>query len=398
MKYVGIDIGKRFHVGCILDDTNTFTKHVKMNNLFSGYEKLLAYLSANEVRKDQSIIGLEATGHYWLPLFQKLKKDGFTVYVLNPLQVQSFRNEKIRGSKTDDLDCELIAKVLKFGIGKETQLPNEDLFQLKQLSRFRWDAVQRLSSIKLEVISVLDTVFPEYETVFKTIFGKTSIAVLSAYTMPDEIAELDVEKLTIFLERTSRKKFRKETAEKLQQTAKDTFGLRFGINAFSLELKLLLSQIRHLQKQKETVEKQITKLVKKQKTMLLTIPGISYTTAGTILGETVGFYKKYEKDPRSLLAYAGLDPVLKQSGQFAGQTKMSKRGSPYLRYALMQAALVAANCDEGFKRIYQKYKGMGKHHRVALSHVAEKLTFVVHSVMRTNKAYVPLLEYKKQKE
>ena len=84
------------------------------------------------------------------------------------------------------------------------------MFQLKQLSRFRWDLVQRLSSIKLEVISVLDTVFPEYETVFKSLFGKTSIAVLSEYTTPDEIARLDVAKLTELLEKTSRKKFRKQ--------------------------------------------------------------------------------------------------------------------------------------------------------------------------------------------
>lgn len=73
---------------------------------------------------------------------------------------------------------------------------------------------------------------------------------------------------------------------------------------------------------------------------------------------------------------------------------MSKRGSPYLRYALMQSAMVASNFDDGFNKIYEKYKSQGKHHRVAVSHVAVKLTFVVHSVMRTNKAYVPLLEYK----
>ncbi len=206
-----------------------------------------------------------------------------------------------------------------------------------------------------------------------------------------------MEKLTAVLETTSRRQIGRKTAEKLQQAARDTFGLQFGINAFSLELKLLLSQIRHLQKQKETAEKAITKLVKKQKTALLTIPGISYVTAGTILGETVNFYKKQEKDPRALLAFTGLDPVLKQSGQFIGQTKMSKRGSPYLRNVLMQSALVAAFCDDGFKTIYQKHKSKGKHHRVALSHVAEKLTFVVHSVMRTNKAYVPLLEHRKQK-
>jgi transposase len=396
MKYIGIDIGKRFHVACVLDDTHT-AKPIQFSSLGSGYEKLLDYLTKHEVTTESSIIGLEATGHYWLTIFQKLKADGWKVFVLNPLQVQSFRNEKIRGSKTDELDSELIAKVMKFGVGRETAMPSEELFQLKQLTRFRWDLVQRLSSIKLEVISVLDTVFPEYETVFKGLFGKTSLMVLSEYTLPDEIASLDVEKLSALLEKNSRKKFGRKHAEKLQQTARDTFGLRFGMSAFSLELKLLLSQIRHLQKQKETVETTITKLVKKQKTTLVTIPGIGYITAGTILGETVGFYKKQEKDPRSLLAFAGLDPVLKQSGQFTGKTKMSKRGSPYLRYALMQSALVATNCDEGFKKIYQRYKGQGKHHRVALSHVATKLTFVVHSVMRTNKAYVPILEYNKKK-
>lgn len=397
MKYIGIDIGKRFHVACILSDDNTFEKHQKIDNLATGYTKLLSYVNTHQVTKSDCIIGLEATGHYWLTLFQKLKADGFVVYVLNPLQVQSFRNEKIRGSKTDDLDCELIAKVIKFGVGKETQLPEENLFALKQLARFRWDLVQRLSSSKLKTMSVLDTVFPEYETVFKKLFGKTSQVILSEYTTPDEIAALDIEKLTAVLEGASRKKFRREKAEKLQQTARETFGLKFGIDAFSLELKLLLSQIHHLEKQQAIIEKKITAHVKKQKTQLLTIPGISYVTAGTILGETVSFYKKQEKDPRSLLAYAGLDPVLKQSGQFAGQTKMSKRGSPYLRYALMQAALVISNNDEGFKKIYLKYKGIGKPHRVALSHVAEKLTFVVHSVMRTNKAYVPLLEYNKKK-
>lgn len=396
MKYIGIDIGKRFHVACVLDDTHT-AKPIQFSSLGSGYEKLLEYFTKHEVTTEGSIIGLEATGHYWLTLFQKLKADGWKVFVLNPLQVQSFRNEKIRGSKTDELDSELIAKVLKFGVGKETAMPSEELFQLKQLTRFRWDLVQRISSIKLEVISVLDTVFPEYETVFKGLFGKTSLMVLSEYTLPDEIASLDVEKLTALLEKNSRKKFGRNHAEKLQQTARDTFGLRFGMSAFSLELKLLLSQIRHLQEQKDTIETTITKLVKKQKTTLVTIPGIGYITAGTILGETVGFYKKQEKDPRSLLAFAGLDPVLKQSGQFTGKTKMSKRGSPYLRYALMQSALVAAHCDEGFKNIYQRYKGQGKHHRVALSHVATKLTFVVHSVMRTNKAYIPLLEYNKKK-
>jgi len=395
MYYVGIDIGKGFHVASILSETNVFSKHVRFDNLRPGYKKLLSFLKENKATPENSIIGLEATGHYWLTLFQKLKEDSWQVFVLNPLQVQSFRNEKIRGSKTDDLDCELIAKVLKFGVGKKTALPNEALFTLKQLNRFRWKLVQKTSSIKLEVLTVLDTLFPEYQTVFKEIFGKTSVMVLSEYTTPEEIASLDVELLTARLEKTSRKQFHKDTAEKLQQSARETFGLRFGIDALSLQLKLLASQITHLDNQRDQVEEKIEGIVKKQETQLLTIPGISYTTAGCILGETVWFNKRYEKDPRSLLAYAGLDPVLKNSGKFIGKVKMSKRGSPYLRYSLMQAAFVACRLDDGFKKIYEDYVKVGKPHRVALSHAAAKMTFVVHSVLRTNKPYVPLLDNRK---
>ena len=166
MIYVGIDIGKRFHIACSLNEKNEFSKHVKIDSLQTGYEQLLKQLLQKEGNQKDILIGLEATGHYWLTLFEKLKRDGYTVFVLNPLQVQSFRNEKIRGTKTDDADCELIAKVVKFGIGRETKIPNEDLFQLKQLSRFRFDLVQQVTTEKLKIIRALDNVFPEYDTLF----------------------------------------------------------------------------------------------------------------------------------------------------------------------------------------------------------------------------------------
>ncbi|HWY79159.1 MAG TPA: IS110 family transposase [Candidatus Sulfotelmatobacter sp.] len=391
MNYVGIDIGKRFHVACILKEEQTASRQVKFNNLREGYEKLISFIqSENGNEKQAVVLGLEATGHYWLTLFQKLKEDGFKVFVLNPLQVQSFRNEKIRGSKTDELDCILIARVLKFGVGNEKGLPDEDLFQLKELTRFRLSLVHYLSSIKLKIIAVLDSVFPEYDTIFKSLFGKTSIALLTAHTTPEEIACLDVTKLTKLLETNSRKYFSKETAEEVQKKAKHTFGLRFGIDAFSLQLKLLLSQVTHLQKQIITVDKEIVSLVSKQNVNLLTIPGISYVTAGVILGETVDFCKKGSSDPRPLLAFAGLEPKMKSSGLYQGKTKMSKRGSSFLRTTILQAALIAVKTDGGFKQIYEKHKSAGKHHGVALSHVAKKLTFVIGSILRTNKPYTPL--------
>ncbi len=390
MKYVGVDIGKNFHVACISDEEDTFSGTLKFNNLREGFEKFANYLKINNCSKEDTVLGLEATGHYWLTLFQKLKELRFTVHVLNPLQVSSFRNEAIRGSKTDELDCKLIAKVLRFGVRNKTSIPDEEKFKLKELSRSQLDLVQKIKSIKLKVMSVLDITFPEYDCLFSNLFGKASSMILAEYTTPEEIAKLDIAKLTEVLEQQSRKKFSQDKAFELSKQAKDSFGLKYGMEAFSLELKLLLSQVKHLEDQLEIIDGEVKGLVEGQNTKLLTIPGIGYTIAGAILGETVDFVKLDSPDPRSFLAYAGLDPQLKQSGKDKGKVKMSKRGSPYLRHAILQAALVALAHDIRFKAIYEKYISLGKPHMVALSYVAKKLTYVISAILRTNKEYRPL--------
>src|SRR4051812_3627952 len=109
-------------------------------------------------------------------------------------------------------DCELIAKVLKFGVGRETKLPEENLFKLKQLSRFRTDTVSQISKLKMRVMAVLDIVFPEYQTVFFDLFGMTSTKVLSEYTTADVIADVDLEKVTTILEEASRKRLSRKRA------------------------------------------------------------------------------------------------------------------------------------------------------------------------------------------
>jgi transposase len=385
--YIGIDIGKRFHVACVMTEENVFSKHLKFNALRAGYEKFTSYLLREVQTKEHCIIGLEATGHYWFTLFEKLKQDGYVVSVLNPLQVQSFRNGKIRGTKTDDADCELIAKVLKFGIGRPGALPVENLFKLKQLSRFRADLVKQITGIKVKVITVLDIIFPEYETVFYNLFGVASTKVLADYTTAEVIADLDIAKLTTVLEKASKNRVKQQQAELLKQKAKETFGLKYGIDAFSLELKCLIKQIQHLEQQKTLIEKEIKRLVEKEQTQLLTIPGVSYVTAGAILGETVDFQKKDSHDPRTLLAFAGLDPKHRQSGLLKGTARMGKRGSPYLRQAIWHATYAAMNTDPVFKRIYEKQKSRGKYHLVCLSHVAKKLTYVIFSVLKSNKPY-----------
>jgi transposase len=398
MKYVGIDIGKTYHYASILDEENNATEPFRFNSLREGYELFLLCLEKYKCAKEETIIALEATRHYWLPLFEKLKLAGYTVYVLNPLVVDSYRNENIRGTKTDEIDCKLIAKIVRFGTGRPTNLPSENLFQLRELCRFRSDLRKRTTVLKLKILTILDQVFPEYGTIFKDIFCKTSTEILKEYKTVNDIADEDLVKLTRAIQTISRKQFNEKEAVALRDKAKTTFGLRFGLDAFSLELRCLLEQLEHLEQQITLLEKEIEIAVDQQNTQLTSIPGVSKVGAGTILGETVS-YNKENPDPRSFLAYAGLEPKIKKSGIWVGKMKMSKnkRGSPYLREAIYRTSLYAAFHEPMFEKIYKKHRGRGKLKMVALTFVYKKMAYVVASILRTNKPYHPETEVKEEK-
>ena len=122
---------------------------------------------------------------------------------------------------------------------------------------------------------------------------------------------------------------------------------------------------------------------------IMTIPGISYRMAAIIIAETGNFvdFDKAEK----VLAFAGLDPSVYQSGQLTStHTKMVKRGSKYLRYALFNAAKYVCYWDEGFKQYLQKKRSEGKPYNIAVSHAAKKLTRVIFHLVKTNQPFISM--------
>jgi transposase len=142
----------------------------------------------------------------------------------------------------------------------------------------------------------------------------------------------------------------------------------------------------------ENLEKEIAERFRKQNTKLTTIPGISEINGATILAEIGNFNRFIGKDgAEKLTALAGVDPKVIQSGTLQGKAKMSKRGSPYFRYAIRMAAFVATQHDPMFKAILEKQKDRGKHFEVALSHVERKLVHVIYSVLKNNKNYQPIM-------
>ena len=385
MFYLGIDIGKNTHVASLVDDKKkVIFKAFSFSNSIDGAESLILKL---EAFKNELEVGMEATGHYWLSLYSYLVEKNFTVRVINPIQTDGWRQGiEIRKRKTDIIDSLLIADLLRYGDFVETSLSNEDYLSLRNLSRFRSFLISSIGDLKRKTIALLDQVFPEYASSFSNIFGKTSKEILSNFSTPSDFEDINSDDLNTFLESVTRKNYASKKIDELSKKASSSFGINFCLDSFSLQIKMLIEQISFIQNQVSDVENEIEVLLEKLNSPITTIPGIGSVNAATILGE-IGDIKRFS-NPSKLVAYAGLDASVSQSGEYESTyNHMSKRGSPYLRRALFQSALRAEFCDPVFSDYYQKKISEGKHHLVATNAVARKLCHTIFAVLTKNEPY-----------
>lgn len=388
MLYLGIDIGKNNHVASLIDDKGkTLFKAFSFSNTSDGGENLLNKLKPCTNSVEDIEIGMEATGHYWLSIYSFLVEKNFIIHVVNPIQTDGWRKgTEIRKRKTDSIDSILIAELIRYGDFLETSLADEDTMSLRNLSRFRNYLISSIGDLKRKTICVLDQVFPEYQSVFSNIFGKTSKEILLSFSTPNDFEDISSTQLQKVLSEITMKKFAANKITEISSMAKNSFGIKICLDSFALQLKLLIEQINFVEKQVEDVENQIKALLDKINSPITTIPGIGNIIAATILGE-IGDISRFS-NPSKLVAYAGIDPSVSQSGQYQStNNKMSKRGSPYLRKALFNAALVASNCDPVFKAFYQKKRAEGKHHLTATGAVARKLCYTIHAILKNNCIY-----------
>lgn len=392
--YVGIDIGKYHHQAILCDENaKAVAPPLRFSVTSQGFRQLSDYVKKYGTNATTMHAGMEATGAYWVSIHQYLQQQNMRTTVLNPLQVSAYRNENIRGSKTDRIDAMLIVKVLRFGDYKSSDFPDEDIIALRQLTRLRSGLVVMTTSLKKRVIAMFDQTFPEYKQLFDDMFGTSSQALLREGVLPEQIAAINTEKLTMLLKKASHGRLGSKQALRIKQAASETIGIRIALDAFSLSIEVLLTQIAHVEKQVERLNDAIEERFTKQNATLTTIPGVGNTTAAVIIAE-IGNFDRFANDKNGaekLVALAGIDPKIRESGMYKGQAKMSKRGSSYLRNAVRQAAFVASctKRDPMFLNIYQKQMSLGKPFEVALSHVANKMLHVIYSLLKHKTAYKP---------
>ena len=341
MFFVGIDIGKNNHVASMMDESSkVIFKAFSFPNTLDGGNALFSKLTSYSSNIDDFDIGMEATGHYWLSVYSFLFEKKFLLHVINPIQTDGWRRgTEIRKRKNDIIDSVLIADLIRYGQFVETRLADEDLFSLRSLTRFRTYLVESISDLKRKVVCVLDQVFPEYQSIFSDIFGKTSKEILLQFSSPIDFELVSSQTLAGLLAKLSRKQVGSVKADQLKAAASCSFGVTFAKSSFTFQLKALIEQISFIEKQVKETETEIAGIMKKLDSPITTITGIGSVTGAAIISE-IGDISKFDS-PRKLVAFAGLDATVTQSGEFeAAHNVMSKRGSPYLRKAIFQAALV----------------------------------------------------------
>lgn len=287
------------------------------------------------------------------------------------------------------MDSIVIAQLLRFGQFSACNVPNENIIALKNLSRFHFSLVDLCSDLKRKVICLLDQVFPEYESLFSDVFGVASKQLLLSFNTPDDFARISTTKLANFLHKASRGRLGRDKAESIKSAAKNSIGVSFALNSFSFQIKQLVEQIEFTEKQIEELDDEISKLLTATDcAVITTVTGISDVLGAAIVGE-IGDISRFESAPK-LVAYAGLDASVKQSGDFTGtKNKISKRGSPYLRRVLWLAAFVASQHDPVLSMYYSNLIARGKSHKLAITAVSRKLCNIVWAVLKTKVPYTP---------
>jgi len=328
LLHIGIDVSKDKHDICIKSNDGNVLKRFQIKNTNKDLNKLYTTvdkLKSNAGENTDVFFGMEATGVYCFPLYSALKRDGYPVKLYNPIQTNAYRKMEIRKTKTDSIDATIIADMLRYQEPPvATAIDNLVLYQLRELCRVRQRNVEKRTKCKIQFVRNLDIVWPGYKSVMKSVYGKTSVALLNQYSVPSNVAAEPFEDIYELIKQVSRSQMTKERAEEIYNHAGNTLTTPEIDSIVSIEIKTLISEIEMYDVQIQALEKMIKQQMEQVESKITTIPGIGNILGAMILGE-IGDINKFSS-AKKLVAFAGLDPVTRQSGNFKNSTgPISKR-------------------------------------------------------------------------
>jgi transposase len=403
MFYIGVDIAKSFNVAYIVDEKDKVIKSsFKFKNDEKGFEEFLDLLSSIDTDTSNFIIGMEATGLLFENLYLCLKGKEYNVILLNPYQINKFREfDTMKNVKNDNIDAMMIAALLKSGRYSKAHVSEEIYANIKALYRHKESLQDELKKHKRQVLTLLAVVFPEMEQVVKDPFNVTGLALLEKYPTAKHYDYASVDRILKTFRGIKGNNFNEQKAKKLLELAKSSIYQGNGADERAYVIRSHIRIIKLLNEELNEIENEMLKLFsqapvlerdEEQEIMniidnLRTIPGVSDKTIFALMSEC-GDLSRFSSQ-RKFIGYLGLYPTLEQSGNTTSYGHLAKRGAKLAKKALYQAAIAAIRHNDELNKLYRDKVSQGRAKKEAVIIVARKLAGIILAIYKNNVAYNP---------
>lgn len=388
---VGIDVGyEKCSFSVLRPDKSVIIKPLEFTNDAQGYAFLITKLQTLEVSPANITVGLEATGRYWENLYHFLVAQGYTLILLHPAQTHQFAQRRGLRAKTDRLDAGTIARVVLSDEARPAYVPCDLVATYRELVRLHSNLADEVGRYRNEIHALLFVLFPEFIQVFADPCRPTALGLLKLYPGAVAFAAIGVEELSHKVVELSKGHYGAKTAQKLHELAKNSASSGLANTAGAKGLLILCDQLLHTQANLDKLESELDTLLSQDEAAkkLDEIPEFGTKTIAGLrakLGEVERF-----SNCNQVVAYAGFDLTVKESGKWKGQMKLSKCGSGRLRRLLYMAALVSLRLkSSAFGDYYRKLRERGLNGRSALMAVMRKLLITAYSLLKIGGSYDP---------
>ncbi len=374
--YLGIDMAKDKFDYCAMDDTLNIlcrgSNKENSNERFRELSDLIRVLRSNSTLMK---IGMESTGIYHIPLYNHLKTYGFQVRILNGLEVRGMKKSRVRKTTNDTIDAESIARYLMIREEKETfQIP-ENFMNLREFITAYSIVTDKIRTAKNNLIRALDMIFPGITNAID--MNEDTVDMLNKYVTAEDFISADQKDIEKYIS--------KRRYEKIMKIAHNSPSNRFMERSLRIEISSLIRILKILMEEKESIEKAMKSDPVVEDHVIMSIPGIGPVTGSVILGKIcdINRFENAEK----LVAFAGIDPVIKESGRQRSQKAISKRGDSSLRSAIYQSTLAAVRGNPVISEFYHRKVDGGMPKKKALVAASRKQCHIIWSVWHNNRPF-----------
>ena len=374
--YIGIDITKDKFDYCAMDDTlNILCSGSNKENKNERFRELSDLIRTLKSTGTMMKIGMESTGIYHIPLYNHLRAYGFPVRILNGLEVRGMKQSRVRKTTNDAIDAESIARYLMIREEKETFVVPDNFRNLRELITAYSIVTDKIRTTKNNLIRALDMIFPGLSNAVD--INADTVDMLSTFVTPEDFISADPGEIEKYVS--------KRRYDRIMKIASDSPANLSMERSLRMEISSLIRILKVLMDEKENIEKAMKSDPALENHVIMSIPGIGPVTGSVILGKIcdINRFENAEK----LVAFAGIDPVIKESGKQRSQRSISKRGDSALRSAIYQSTLAAIRGNPVISEFYHRKVDGGMPKKKALVAASRKQCHIIWSVWHNNKPF-----------